>query len=78
MTVGIDFYRKAVGFANTYKPEEIEVQHTIQTNGMLINEKWCDFFKEHDFKVGVSLDVPEFLHDKNRRNWSGLEATQNL
>jgi uncharacterized protein len=42
------------------------VQHTFQTNGLLLDDEWCAFFKEHDFLVGLSVDGPRELHDTYR------------
>jgi uncharacterized protein len=42
------------------------VQHTFQTNGMLLDDDWCVFFKEHNFLVGLSVDGPRELHDTYR------------
>jgi|JI61114DRNA_FD_contig_31_1919992_length_1354_multi_4_in_0_out_0_1 uncharacterized protein len=71
MAVGKAFYENALRIINKYKPINVKVTNVIQTNGVLINESWAKFFKQHDFKVGVSIDGPEFLHNHNRKNWSG-------
>lgn len=47
--------------------------HSIQTNGTLLDERWCDFFKEHRFEVGLSLDGPAWA-TSNRVDWQGREA----
>ena len=70
MTVGRSFYQDVVDLVCEYKPLNLKVTHMLQTNGVLINQEWIDFFKKFDFKIGLSLDGPEFLHDLNRRNWS--------
>jgi uncharacterized protein len=38
----------------------------MQTNGTLLDEKWCRFFKAENFAVGLSLDGPQALHDQYR------------
>jgi uncharacterized protein len=43
----------------------------LQTNGTLINEKWCRFFTEERVNLGVSIDGPKHLHDRNRLTRSG-------
>ena len=45
--------------------------HSFQTNGTLINEAWCEFFAEENVNVGVSIDGPKHLHDRNRLTRSG-------
>lgn len=41
--------------------------HSFQTNGMLIDENWANFFLNHGVRVGVSLDGPAFIHDRFRQ-----------
>ena len=53
------------------KPAELTVAHSFQTNGTLIDEAWCDFFAEEHVNVGVSVDGPKRLHDRNRLTRSG-------
>lgn len=48
-----------------------KVTHSIQTNGMLINDDWCRFFQQHDVSVGVSIDGPDFIHDAYRKDRRG-------
>jgi uncharacterized protein len=48
-----------------------KVTHNVQTNGTLINDGWCDLFRQHDFRVGLSIDGPAFIHDLHRKRRSG-------
>ena len=50
------------------------VRQSLQTNGINLNEAWCDCFERHGIHVGVSLDGPAFLHDAHRRTRSGLPS----
>ena len=63
--VGIDFYKLALQLVDKYKSPNVSVKHSIQTNGVLIDESWAKFFLENDFSIGVSIDGPKFLHDAN-------------
>lgn len=47
------------------------ITFTIQTNGTLINEKMCRVFKERNFVIGISLDGPKHIHDRNRKYATG-------
>ncbi|MBK8175855.1 MAG: anaerobic sulfatase maturase [Rhodospirillales bacterium] len=64
--IGLDFFRRAVALAERYRKPGMTVRHTIQTNGTRLNESWCQFFREHEFLVGLSLDGPRELHDRYR------------
>lgn len=68
---GLKFYRTAVKLADKYRRPGQRVTHAIQTNGTLLDDKWCAFFKEHDFLVGLSVDGPREVHDAYRVNRSG-------
>ncbi len=60
-----DFYRKAIEFQKKYAGEK-KIFNTLQTNGLLLNEEWCDLFAEHEFLIGVSMDGPKDIHDTFR------------
>ena len=70
LLAGIDFYRKAVELQQRYAAGR-QIENTLQTNGTLVNDEWCDFFRENNFLVGVSLDGPEEVHDAYRRDCGG-------
>ena len=62
----LDFFKKAVELVETYRRPEQIVQHTFQTNGLLLDDDWCAFFKEHHFLVGLSVDGPHEMHNSYR------------
>jgi len=68
--MGIDFYRKAVALQKRYANGK-RVINTFQTNGVLVDDRWCAFFKEHAFLVGISIDGDAVMHDKWRVTRSG-------
>lgn len=70
LLAGIDYYRRAISIQNKYRSQK-KIINTIQTNGILVNDEWCDFFLRNNFLVGVSLDGPEDIHDKFRRDKKG-------
>jgi uncharacterized protein len=71
MVLPIEFYRRAFCLIDRLKPPDLAVTHAFQTNGTLIDDAWCDFFREAEVSVGVSVDGPQRLHDLNRRTRSG-------
>ncbi len=64
--VGLSFYRRLVAFEQQYNTRGLTVEHTIQTNGIQIDDEWAQFFAENHFLVGLSLDGPRKLHDAHR------------
>jgi uncharacterized protein len=70
LLAGIDFYRKAVKFQKKHKPSGVKVLNGIQTNGTLLNDNWCRFLASEKFIVGISLDGPAEMHDRNRKTAS--------
>jgi len=49
------------------------VQHAIQTNGTLLDDRWCDLFARHRMSVGLSIDGPEEA-TTSRVDWRGKPA----
>jgi len=47
------------------------VQNSLQTNGTLIDNKWCKFLAKEKFLIGLSLDGPRHIHDKFRVDRGG-------
>jgi uncharacterized protein len=68
--IGLDFFRKAVSLQQKYANGK-RITNTIQTNGTLLTDRWCEFFSEHQFLVGLSLDGPENIHDQYRIDRGG-------
>ena len=69
--MGLDFYKKAVELQKKYGKSGQEVGNSLQTNAILLDEKWCRFLCESKFLVGVSIDGPKELHDYYRVDHSG-------
>jgi Arylsulfatase regulator (Fe-S oxidoreductase) len=66
----ISFYKKAVELQKKYARGRA-IDNSIQTNGTLLTDEWCRFFKENNFLVGVSIDGPQEFHDEYRKNRQG-------
>ena len=67
----LEFFERAVELVEKYRRPGQTVQQTFQTNGLLLDDAWCAFFKKHDFLVGLSVDGPRDLHDAYRRDRKG-------
>lgn len=68
--MGLPFYQKAVDLQQIYGKGQT-VGNSLQTNGLLINDRWIKFLKKYNFLVGLSLDGPEHVHDHYRRDTRG-------
>jgi uncharacterized protein len=66
----ISFYRKALAFQKKYGRGR-KIDNSLQTNGILLNDEWCRFFKDNNFLIGISIDGPEHCHDYYRKNKGG-------
>lgn len=75
LTAPVAFYREAFATIERLRPKDgprpIQVKHSFQTNAMLIDDDWCDLFREWDVGIGVSIDGPRDLHDAHRKTRSG-------
>lgn len=69
--MGLDFFRRSVEIADECAPRGTSVSYTMQTNGTLLDEEWCDFLRDSRFLVGLSLDGPREMHDAYRRDRQG-------
>ncbi len=75
---GLDFFKKAVAFQKQYNINHIQVSNALQTNGYGLTEEWCQFFKENNFLIGVSVDGTQKLHDTYRRAAGSGAATYDV
>ena len=57
----LSFYRKALELQRRYG-RGLQIDNCIQTNGTLLTDEWCEFFRENNFLVGISIDGPEPLN----------------
>ena len=63
---GLDFYREVMAIEKKYLPQGWQIWNNLQTNGLLIDEAWCDFLRENRWDVGVSIDGTKAAHDAYR------------
>lgn len=68
LLANLSFFRKIVEIQSQVTENGREIKNFIQTNATLIDEEWAEFFKKHNFKVGISLDGDEKSHDRFRKN----------
>ncbi len=68
---GLDFFRNFIALVGEHNRKNLPVDFALQTNGLLLDEAWADFFRENNFLVGVSLDGIREIHDAVRRDAAG-------
>lgn len=52
-------------------PAGVTIKNDLQTNGILLDDEWCEFLAQNDFLIGISIDGPEMLHNAHRTNRAG-------
>ncbi|PSW22150.1 anaerobic sulfatase maturase [Photobacterium sanctipauli] len=67
---GLDFYKQVVKYQQQYA-EGKRITNSFQTNAIAINKQWAEFFAEHQFLIGVSIDGIAEVHDKYRISVNG-------
>ncbi len=71
--LGLDYYQKVVELQEMYAGGR-RISNSLQTNGMFLDDRWCEFLKRHDFLVGISLDGPAELHNQYRKSKGGSDT----
>lgn len=69
--MGLNFFEHANTVIEKVKRPGMHVEQTFQTNGVLIDEKWCRFFHDKNVLVGLSIDGPRHMHDAYRKDKAG-------
>lgn len=68
LLAGVDFFEDFASFADECG---IRAYFSIQTNGLLIDEKYINFFKKRKVLLGISLDGVERVHNCYRKTFDG-------
>ena len=68
---GLDFFRLAVQLQKRYLPCGWSCWNNLQTNGLLLDDTWCEFLAAEHFDVGLSIDGTAALHDAIRKDHGG-------
>lgn len=53
---GLEYFSHFIETVKRYNQKRSRVCYSIQTNGMLVDDAWAQFFARHGFLVGLSLD----------------------
>jgi uncharacterized protein len=68
--LGINFFKRVIELQRPFVYQKT-IRNSLQTNGTLLTDEWCDFLKRNNFMVGISLDGPKDIHDRYRRDRQG-------
>lgn len=68
--LGIDFFKRVVELQKPFAKGKT-ITNSLQTNGTQLTDEWCLFLKRHRFMVGISLDGPQEVHDRYRKDRKG-------
>jgi uncharacterized protein len=68
--LGVEFFERAVELQARYAGGK-RIENALQTNGVLLDDRWGEFLARHHFLVGLSVDGPQRLHDRYRVDKGG-------
>lgn len=71
LVLPVSFYETADELLRKHNVARVPVLYSFQTNATLIDRDWCAFLRRPDVHLGVSVDGPDFLHDRHRRTRQG-------
>lgn len=75
LLMGYDFYEKALAILKCHIHDGQRLSMGIQTNGLLLDEKFCTLFQEHGILPAVSFDGPG---DLNCLRYKTAEVTSRI
>ncbi len=64
---GLAFYERFFELTAPWE-KNLHVSYAVQTNGLLLDERWCALFKRSNLLMGLSLDLPRTAHDEARQD----------
>jgi len=64
---GLDFFKRVVELQTKYLPDGWSCWNNLQTNGLLVDDEWCDFLAENNFDIGLSIDGTTESHNSIRK-----------
>ncbi|MCG8474258.1 MAG: anaerobic sulfatase-maturation protein [Cytophagales bacterium] len=68
--MGLDYFKTIASLQKKYAGGR-QIENSLQTNGVTINDEWARFFAEENWLVGLSIDGPQEFHDAYRPNKGG-------
>lgn len=70
--MGVAFFQSLSDYVNAHpNPKRVQIHYAFQTNGILLDDAWAEWFAENHVLVGVSLDGTKDIHDRYRLDKDG-------
>jgi uncharacterized protein len=68
LVMPVSFYQDVTSLVKRKNTTGHRIKQNFQTNGMLLNDEWCNFLKQNKetFTITLSIDGPEFIHNHQR------------
>jgi uncharacterized protein len=68
---GPEFFEHFVDVQKKCGRNDQNVSNSMQTNGVLLDDRWCELFRQYNWLIGISIDGPEGVHDLYRFSKQG-------
>lgn len=78
LLMGPEFFQRMVNLQHKYRRPEMMIYNTVQTNGLLLDDDWCRFFKANGFLIVIGIDGPGDLHDTIRVDNNGQPTLERV
>lgn len=72
-----EFYEEALMLQRRYAGGR-RVDNSLQTNGTLLTDDWCRFFRDNGFLIGLSIDGDAAVHDRYRLTANGAPTSEKV
>ncbi|WP_413998098.1 radical SAM protein [Flavobacterium sp. W1B] len=66
LLIGKDFYLDFIESVKKIIPKHIEIDYSMQSNGVLLDNEWCKLLKRLNIQIGISLDGTPSSNNLNR------------
>ncbi len=76
--MGLDFFVRVIELQTRYRKPGQAIENDLHTNGILLDDAWCNFLKQNNFLVGLSIDGPAVLHDEYRYSKGGTPTFERV
>jgi len=78
LLMGPEFFQQVVNFQHKYRRPDMTIFNIVQTNGLLLDDDWCRFFKSNGFLIVIGIDGPGDQHDSVRVDNDGQPTLERV